>query len=131
MFLINHLSSTTLQFKTPFFKLFGTNSDYNTLRSFGCRYFPYLKSQGVNKFAKKTYPCIFIGYSPMNKGYRCLNPTTNRVYFSRHVVFYESNFPFNKNSSSTIISAPELATYYESEAWIQKGEEEMEKNTTP
>ena len=72
----------------------------------------------------------------MHKGYRCLDPTTNIVYISRHVVFYERNFRFNKNSSSTTTSmhsdsTPELVTYSESEAWFQKGKEEMEKNTTP
>ena len=87
VFLINCLPSTKLQFKTSFFKLFGTNSDYNMLRSFGCKCFPYLKYKGANKFAKKIYSCIFISYSPMHNGYRFLDPTTNRVYISRHVVF--------------------------------------------
>ena len=67
----------------------------------------------------------------MHKGYKCRDPTTNRVYISRHVVFYESNFSFNKNSLSTTTSTPELVTYSKSEAWFQKGEEEMEKNATP
>ena len=66
------------------------------------------------------------------RGYRFLDLITNRVYISRHVVFDERNFPFNKNSSSTHSdSTPELVTYSESEAWFQKGKEEMEKNTTP
>jgi hypothetical protein len=30
----------------------------------------------------------------MHKGYRCLEPNTDRVYISRDVIFYEQVFPF-------------------------------------
>ena len=32
----------------------------------------------------------------MHKGYKCLEPSTGRVYISRDVVFYESFFPFSE-----------------------------------
>lgn len=37
-----------------------------------------------------------MGYSEKFKGYRCLLPSTGRVYISRHVTFNEQNFPFSK-----------------------------------
>lgn len=42
----------------------------------------------------KTYPCVFIRYSLLHKGYRCLYPSTEGVHISRHVVFNEIFFPY-------------------------------------
>lgn len=56
--------------------------------------FSLLKKLCKDKFAKKTYHCVFIGYSYFHKGYQCLNPETNKVYISRHVVFDEQQFSF-------------------------------------
>jgi histone deacetylase 1/2 len=43
-------------------------------------------------FRSKNY--IFIGYSLDHHDYKCLDLTTSKVYVSRHVVFYENNFPY-------------------------------------
>ena len=91
-FLINQLPSSFLNMETPFSKLFAKNPNYNGLKVFGCKCFPYLRHHDQHKFAKKTFPCVFLGYSPIHKGYRCLDPTTNRVYLSRHVVFMKIVF---------------------------------------
>jgi hypothetical protein len=37
---------------------------------------------------------VFLGYSSRNKGFKCLEPSTGRVYISRDVIFDESVFPF-------------------------------------
>uniref|UniRef100_A0A2N9FTS7 Uncharacterized protein n=1 Tax=Fagus sylvatica TaxID=28930 RepID=A0A2N9FTS7_FAGSY len=58
------------------------------------RCFPYLRDYAKNKFEPKSYPCIFIGYSSLHKGYRSLHPPTKRVYLSRHVVFDEGILPY-------------------------------------
>jgi hypothetical protein len=94
VYLINRLPSSKLAMDTPFFKLHGVHPDYNSLKVFGCRCFPYLRDYAKNKFEPKSYPCIFIGYSPLHKGYRCLHPPTKRVYLSRHVVFDEGILPY-------------------------------------
>lgn len=44
---------------------------------------------------------IFIGYSTRYKGYRCLDPTTNRIYTTRHARFDEHIFPFANSSTSS------------------------------
>ena len=110
----------------PFFRLFGTNPNYENLRSFGCRCYPYLRNYGKDKFSKKTHPCVFIGYSAMHKGYRCLDTQSNHVYISRHVVFDESQFSFGKNIEDTGITSPELVSYTNQEIWLQKGHHHLD-----
>ncbi|OIS99603.1 hypothetical protein A4A49_23651 [Nicotiana attenuata] len=56
------------------------------------RCFPYLK--GKHKFSPKSYPCVYIGYNSLHKGYRYYHPTTRKVFVSRHVVFDELTFPY-------------------------------------
>ena len=40
-----------------------------------------------NKLSPHSIPCIFLGYSPSHKGFRCLDPTTTRLYITRHAHF--------------------------------------------
>jgi hypothetical protein len=103
VYLINRLPSSILKLKTPFFKLHGTHPDYNSLKVFGCRCFPYLRDYAKNKFTPKSYLCVFLGYSPMHKGYRCLHPPSKRVYLSRHVIFDETIFPY---ANPTLLFSP-------------------------
>ncbi|CAH1413972.1 unnamed protein product [Lactuca virosa] len=44
---------------------------------------------------------LFIRYSTRYKGYCCLDPTTNRIYTTRHAQFDEHIFPFADSSSSS------------------------------
>lgn len=92
-YLINRLPLSSIGKDTPYFKLFGKDADYSGLRIFGPQCFQYLKTSSMHKFFKKTIPYVFLGYSPLHKGYRCLNPQSQHVYISRHVVFNETNFP--------------------------------------
>jgi hypothetical protein len=39
---------------------------------------------------------MFLGYSNMHKGFKCLDTRTGRIYISRDVVFNEDLFPFSK-----------------------------------
>ena len=54
------------------------------------------------KFKRKTYPCVFIDYSPLHKGYRCLEPQTNCVYTIKHVIFDEHEFLFATHTISSV-----------------------------
>ncbi|KAH9793691.1 retrovirus-related pol polyprotein from transposon RE1 [Citrus sinensis] len=97
---INMLPSATLKFLTPYEKLFSHKPDYKMLKCFGCACYPYLRDYNKHKFAYHSSKCIFIGYSPSHKGYKCLHPS-GQTYIARHVVFYENLFPYSSDSAFT------------------------------
>jgi hypothetical protein len=82
-----------LHHPTPYFALFGTHRSYDHLRVFRCACYPNLDSTTPHKLAPRSTRCVFLGYSPDHKGYRCLDLTSHRVLISRHVVFDELDFP--------------------------------------
>lgn len=99
--LINRLPAPTLANNTPFEKLIGCTPDYTTLRVFGCPRFSLLRPYNKHKLQYKSAQCIFLGYSPQHSGYRCLNPSTNKINISRHVVFDDEVFPFKLTAPPT------------------------------
>jgi len=42
----------------------------------------------------RSAACVFLGYPPFQKGYRCLDLSTRKIIISRHIVFDETHFPF-------------------------------------
>ena len=67
---------------------------YSFLKPFGCACFPHLGAASVDKLSPHSVKCVFLGYAPHYKGYKCLDPISHRVYISHHVRFYETEFPF-------------------------------------
>jgi len=103
-FLINRLPSPSFDGKTPYEILFGKSPDYSMLCTFGCLCFLYLKDYSPHKLSPKSAPCVFLGYSTLHKGFRCLDRKTHCVYVSRHVQFYEHHFPYTDASFPTLQS---------------------------
>ncbi|CAL5401450.1 unnamed protein product [Camellia sinensis] len=113
--LINRLPTAKLHNLTPFEMLFNKPPDYSFLRIFGCRCYPWLRPYTNHKLQPKSIPCVFIGYHPSVKGYRCLDPSTGHIYLSRHVVFDETCFPFascSSSSSSPVPSVTQLHSFF-------------------
>lgn len=94
VYLINRLPNSSIHFQVPFHVLYKTSPDYSILKPFGCCCFPWFRPYASNKLVPRSSPCIFLGYCSATKGYRCLDPKTNRVYISRHVKFLETDFPY-------------------------------------
>jgi hypothetical protein len=94
--LINMLPSKTIDNDTPMERLLKKKPDYAFLRVFGCAYWPNLWPYNQHKLAYRSKQCVFLGYSHMHKGVKCLDVTSGRVYISRDVVFDETVFPFSK-----------------------------------
>jgi len=100
IYLINRLPTHVLQQESPFSKLMKRELDYTFLRSFCCFCYPFLRPYANHKLSFRSKPCIFIGYGVNQKGYRCLDPNTNKVFLSRSVVFDETQFPAKSKSIS-------------------------------
>jgi histone deacetylase 1/2 len=95
VYLINRLPSAPLNFKVPYTVLYNHDPDYKFLKAFGCACFPLLRPYNSHKLDYRSHECIFLGYSPSHKGYRCLSPS-GRLYISKDVLFNESRFPFHE-----------------------------------
>jgi histone deacetylase 1/2 len=93
-FLINLLPTKVLNFLTPTEKLLNVTPNYDSLRIFGCACWPNLRPYNKRKLAFRSKQCVFLGYSALHKGVKCLDVSTGRVYISRDVVFDENFFPF-------------------------------------
>ena len=99
--------------QSPYEKLFQHSPDYSFLKTFGCLCYPHLRAYTSHKLNYQSEKCVFLGYSSMHLGYRCLSLTTNRIYISRDVIFDEQVFPFHQNASinrhSNSVSPPNNA----------------------
>lgn len=91
IYIINRLPQPKLGFVSPFEKLWKINPTVKHFRVFGCVCYLFVPDQLRSKFDKKALRCIFLGYDSERKGWRCCDPTTNRCYTSRNVVFDEAS----------------------------------------
>ncbi|KAM0001405.1 putative RNA-directed DNA polymerase [Helianthus debilis subsp. tardiflorus] len=111
VYLINRLPSRTCSNKSPFELIFKRSPDYSFLRVFGCQCFPYLRPYNHHKMDFRSTPCVFLGYSPIHHGYRCLDLDTERVYIARHVRFNEHFFPFTPTSTPPTQPYPYFSSF--------------------
>lgn len=95
---INSLPTTVFKLISPYEKLFKHKSNYNFLRCFGCLCYPYMRDFNKHKFDFHTSKCIFIGYNPSHKGYKCLI-NFSQIHILRHVVFDETTSLHSTNNA--------------------------------
>ncbi|PKU80445.1 Retrovirus-related Pol polyprotein from transposon TNT 1-94 [Dendrobium catenatum] len=107
VYLINRLPSLTIHNQTPLELMYNRKPEYKELRIFGCKCYPLSPSQHRSKLAPTASPCVFLGYSDIYKGYRCLNLQTNKIVVSRHVIFHERIFPFAIPSANNSSQQPD------------------------
>lgn len=111
IYIINMLPTPILSNKSPFEVLFHTVPNYEVFRIFGCRVFPYLLDYSPYKLAPRSTPCIFLGYCTQYKGYKCLDPTSQHIYTTRHAQFDESIFPYTGVTSSSDLATIAFTTF--------------------
>ncbi|PKU68032.1 Retrovirus-related Pol polyprotein from transposon TNT 1-94 [Dendrobium catenatum] len=114
-YLINQLPSVTTENISPLQRMFQIKPSYQHLRTFGCECYPLSPPIHRTKLTPTSQPCIFLGYSEVSKGYKCLNMVTNNISISRHVKFIKNVFPCkNRSSHESLVPASTLNTTHPS-----------------
>ncbi|KAM1717162.1 hypothetical protein ACFX11_025037 [Malus domestica] len=80
VYLINRMPTTSKA--SPWELLFNRSPSYHTLKIFGCSCFPWLHPYSPSKLDPKSKHYIFLGYSLNHKGFKCLDPSSKRIYVS-------------------------------------------------
>ena len=100
-FLINRMSSSVLNWDTPYPIIFPNKPLFPIEpHIFGCTCFVRDVRPQVSKLDHKYLKCIFLGYSRVQKGYRCYCPSLRRYLVSADVKFFE-NVPFSSPPTPT------------------------------
>ena len=100
-FLINRMPSSVLNWDTPYHILFPNKPLFPIKpQIFACTCFVRDVRPQVSKLDHKSLKCIFLGYSRVQKGYRCYCPSLRRYLVSADVKFFE-NVPFSSPSTHT------------------------------
>ena len=90
-FLINQMPSSVLDWATSFQTLFPHKSLFPIEpHVFGCTCFVRDVRSHVSKLNPKPLKCIFLGYSRVQKRYRCYCPSLHKYMVSTDVTFLEN-----------------------------------------
>ena len=92
-YLINRMPSKILHFQTPinvFYKNFPTSriSADLPIKIFGCTVFVHNHDKNHGKFDLKARKCVFLSYAPAQKGYKCFDPTSRKLFVTMDVSFF-------------------------------------------
>ncbi|CAJ2656256.1 unnamed protein product [Trifolium pratense] len=68
-------------------------------RVFGCVAFVHVHKQYRNKLDPRAVRCIFLGYTPNKKGYKCYHPPSRKIFVSKDVTFHENVSYFSRPQS--------------------------------
>jgi hypothetical protein len=74
---------------TPEEKFIGKKPNVSHLRVFGYIAHVHVLDEKRSKLDPKVEKCIFIRYSLEQKGYKCFNPSTQKLQMNKDVVFDE------------------------------------------
>ena len=95
-YLINRMPSSILHDQIPHSILLTTQPlFYLPPRVFGYVCFVHILTPGQDKLSIKATKCVFLGYSRLQRGYRCYSPDTNRYFISADVTFFEDSSFFS------------------------------------
>ena len=98
VYLINRLPVSIPQIRSPYHLVYNQEPASSLLKSFGCTCYPCLKTYATSKMDSRSERCVFLGYSALYIGYRCLSLTSGKIYISRDIIFKEHDYPYKKPS---------------------------------
>jgi hypothetical protein len=101
-YLINRMPSRILYFKTPLEVLSPPLSTSKCVfpKVFGCVCFVHIHSPTWGKLDPCALKCIFVGYSPTQKEYKCYNPPSWKHFISMDVTLFEWQSYFISTNTS-------------------------------
>ena len=102
-YLINRMPSRVLSFQTPckvLLKAYPRTWLISSIppKVFGCLAFIHVPQQYHSKLDPKATKCIFLGYSPNQKGYKCYSLIIKKFYTSIDVTFFENQSHYSKTN---------------------------------
>ncbi|KAG8493422.1 hypothetical protein CXB51_010995 [Gossypium anomalum] len=83
VYIQNRLPTKVLAHKTLFEAWFGFKPSLAHMKVFDCIFYAHVLAVKGDKLAKKAQPSILVGYNSIKKGYRILDPSTNKVLVSK------------------------------------------------
>jgi hypothetical protein len=92
-YLMNQLPTRVIDNLSSLSRLFNTQPNYSMLKIFGCACWPHLRPYMKHKLSFHSKPCVFLGYSSLHKGDKCLDEDISHVYISWDAIFNEVVFP--------------------------------------
>ena len=92
-YLINRLPTSALKFKTPIKllqQLYPMSQSFTSLppKVFGCVAFVHDKNHNKSKLDPRSLKCVFVGYSPTQKEYKCFHLPTKKYFVTMDVTFF-------------------------------------------
>ena len=105
-YVLNHCPTHALDGITPYQAFFGQKHFVGYLRIFGCIAYAHIPSHMTQKLDNKSQKCIFVGYGEERKAFKLFDPHTKHVFFSRDVIFDESQSWDFGNHASTSSNSP-------------------------
>ena len=110
VYLINRIPSRVIDFKTPQQRMQALLSTLHLPnlepRVFGCTAYVHIPKVLRTKLDPCATRCVFVGYSDLQKGYRCYDPHTHKLHVTLDVSFRETE-PFYSSPSHSISSQGE------------------------
>ena len=93
-YLINRMPSSVLHYQILYFVLL-PNQPFFCLppRVFGCVCFVHIITHGQDRLSAKATKCVFLGYSRLQRGYRCYSLNINRYFIFADITFFKDS-PF-------------------------------------
>ena len=102
-YLINGMPSSVLHDQIPCSTIFPNQPLFCLPCVFGCVCFVHILTPGQDKLFAKATKCVFLGFSQLQRGYRCYSIDTNQYFISADVTFFEDSSFFSAIERSHVL----------------------------